>query len=192
MFEMLLRYFSDKVDLDRKEINMLEKIHIPREIEKKGFLLREGEVCKYSSFVAKGCLRSYNTDDQGREHVFKFGIENWWVTDSESYNTGSPAKFNIQALEDTYVIMFLKEDFNELVRLVPKLKTLSEQLLARSYDASQRRIYMQISQTMEERYLSFITTYPDIFNRVPLHMIASYLGISRESLTRIRQQFARK
>lgn len=191
MFSALAAYFGEKVHLTPQELELMEKHCHFRKLKKKEFLLQEGEVCRFSAFVVRGCLRSYRLDEGGNEHTFKFVIEDWWITDNESYSNGTPAQFNIQALEDCELIVLSKESFYLLLEWIPQLKPLVDKLQTNSFNASQERIYQQISATPEARYQAFVDTYPDIFNRVPLHMVASYLGMSRETLTRIRAHFAR-
>lgn len=191
MFSALAAYFGEKVHLTQQELELMEMHCHFRKLKKKEFLLQEGEVCRFSAFVVSGCLRSYRLDDGGNEHTFKFVIEDWWITDNESYSNGTPAQFNIQALEDCELMVISKESFYFLLERIPQLKPLVDRLQSNSFNASQERIYQQISATPEARYQAFVDTYPDIFNRVPLHMVASYLGMSRETLTRIRAHFAR-
>jgi CRP-like cAMP-binding protein len=192
MFSALVRYFEDKITLTAEELALIERHCIFRSLKKKTCLLQEGEICRHTTFVVKGCLRSYRTDNAGNEHTFKFVIENWWINDGVSYNNGTPAQFNIQAVEDSELILIAKKDFDNLLEEIPVLKQITEKLTSNSFIASQQRLYNQISLSPEERYQLFIDTYPDIFNRVPLHMLASYLGMSRETLTRIRAHYAKK
>lgn len=187
MFGDFINYITSQVVLTTEEIEMVRKVHIYRKIRKRQFLLHEGEVCKYSCFVVKGCLRSYRISNDGNEHILRFAVENWWVNDNESYNTGKPAKSNIDALEDSEVILISKENLDLLLIKIPNLQQLIDHLLARSYDASQHRIYLNISSTAVEKYDHFIKTYPTLLARLPLRTIAAYLGVSRETLSRIRK-----
>ncbi|WPV67990.1 Crp/Fnr family transcriptional regulator [Chitinophaga sp. LS1] len=191
MFSALAAYFSDKINLTPQELELMETHCVSKVLKKKEFLLQEGEVCRFSAFVVSGCLRSYRLDDGGNEHTFKFVVKDWWITDNESYSNGTPAQYNIQALEESELVIVAKESFLLLLEQIPLLKPLVDRLQSNSYNASQQRIYKQISATPEERYLAFVEEYPDIFNRVPLHMVASYLGMSRETLTRVRSHFAK-
>ena len=187
MFEVFINYIITQVALTAEEIEMVRKAHIYRKIRKRQFLLHEGEVCRYSCFVVKGCLRSYRISNDGNEHILRFAVENWWVNDNESYHTGEPAKSNIDALEDSEVILISKENLDLLLIKIPNLQRLIDQLLTRSYDASQHRIYLNISSTALEKYDHFIKTYPTLLARLPLRTIAAYLGVSRETLSRIRR-----
>jgi CRP-like cAMP-binding protein len=187
MFEVFINYITNQVELSDEEIEMVRKAHIYRKIKKRQFLLHEGEICKYSCFVIKGCLRSYRISDDGNEHILRFAVENWWVNDNESYRTGKPAKSNIDALEDSEVILISKQDLELLLIKIPNLQQLIDKLQARSYDASQNRIYLNISSTAVEKYQHFTKTYPTLLARLPLRTIAAYLGVSRETLSRIRK-----
>ena len=192
MFDALVTYFADKMTLSAAGLELIEAHCTFRHLKKKEHLLQEGEVCRYTAFIAKGCLRTYRTEETGNEHTLKFGIENWWINDGVSLANGTPAQFSIQALEDSDLILISRESFDYLLENIPGFRQANEKLLTRSYNASQQRIYNQIGNTPEERYQLFINTYPDIFNRVPLHMLASYLGMSRETLTRIRAHYVKK
>lgn len=192
MFEAFEKYLKEKADLDAEELNAVRAVAIERRIRKRQYLLQEGDVCHYNCFVVKGCLRMYSVGDDGAEHILRFAVENWWISDRESYNNGTPSKCNIDALENCEVILIDKPDFLHLLTTIPKFKSFVDTLLARSFDAVQNRVMGAISYSTEEKYQNFITRFPDVFNRVPLHMIASYLGVSRETLSRVRSQFVQK
>lgn len=192
MFEAFERYLKEKADLDAEEINAFKAVSIEKKVRKRQYLLQEGDVCHYNCFIAKGCLRMYTIGGDGIEHILRFAVENWWISDRESYNNDNPSKCNIDALENCEVILIDKPNFLHLLATIPKFKTFTDGLLARSYDAIQNRVISAISYSAEERYQNFITRFPDIFYRVPLHMIASYLGVSRETLSRVRSQFIQK
>jgi len=191
MFDVLAKYLREKGALTNDEIEQFRASSITRRFRKRQYLLQEGDICHYNSFVAKGCMRMYRVGDNGAEHMLRFAIETWWMADYESYNSGNSSKNNIDALEDTDLIMIKKNDFDALVNAIPNFRIFKEKLETRSYDASQNRILSNISDTAEKRYENFIQKYPDIYNRVPLHMIASYLGLTRETLSRIRKQYAK-
>ena len=192
MFDVFRKYITEKAGLTADEQDRMEALCLQKKLRRKQYLLQEGEVCRNNCFVAQGCLRMYRIDDEGKEHIMRFAVENWWISDKESLNTGRPSRSNIDALEDSVVFLWSKEDYESLMREIPFLASFSERLLARSFDASQNRIYTAISSSAEERYLEFMKAYPDLFSRIPQHMIASYLGITRETLSRIRNQYANK
>ena len=192
MFESFADYLREKAGVTDEELKLLRNVAIEKRLRKRQYLLQEGDVSHYNSFIVKGCLRLYRVGKDGTEYILKFGIENWWMSDYESFNSGFPSKSNIDALEDCELILIKKDDFDHLFNTIPNLKNLRAKLDNRSFDASQNRILSNISDTAEEKYSNFMKSYPDIYNRVPLHMIASFLGLSRETLTRIRQKYTNR
>ena len=190
MFDAFARYLKEKAGLTGDEINTIRAVSVEKKLGLRQYLLQEGEVCHYTCFVVKGCLRLYRIDQDGVEHVLRFAAENWWISDRESYRTGHPSKSYIDALESSEVILIDKPDFTQLTEHIPNLKRFTESLLGRSFDANQDRIMNYISTDAKAKYEQFISAFPNLANRVPLHMIASYLGVSRETLSRIRHQLA--
>lgn len=191
MFEKFAAYLKEKASLTEAQLEEVFAVTSNKKLRKRQYLLQEGDVCHYNCFVVKGCLRLYRVGEDGVEHILKFAVENWWISDQQSYNNGISSKNNIDALEDCELLLIEKNDFDHLVSRFPNFRTFRDALKARSYDVSQNRILSNISDTAEEKYTNFIKSYPDIFNRVPLHMIASFLGVSRETLSRIRSQIAK-
>jgi len=192
MFEVFKTYITDKIELTDQELDMIRAAGVVKRLRKRQYLLQEGDIDVHKKFILKGCLRQYRMGDDGAEHIMRFAIENWWISDRESYTTGLPSKCYIDAIEESEILMWHKSAWEQLVEDVPALQSFEKNLLARSFNASQNRIHAAISYTAEEKYQNFLNTFPDIFNRVPLLMIASYLGISRETLSRIRKQFVNK
>ena len=192
MFEAFEKYLTEKADLDAAEIHAVRAVSIEKKLRKSQYLLQEGDVCHYKCFIVKGCLRMYTAGGDGIEHILRFAVENWWISDRESYNNSSPSRCNIDALENCEVILIEKHDFTHLLTTIPKFRDFVDILLERSFDAVQNRVIGSISYSTEERYQNFVTRFPDIFSRVPLRMIASYLGVSRETLSRVRTQFVQK
>ena len=192
MFEEFAKYLREKANLDEEEIDAVRAVSVEKKIRKRQYLLQEGDVCHYNCFIVKGCLRMYTVGEDGVEHIVRFAVESWWISDRESYNNGYPSKCNIDALENSEIILIDKPDFLHLLMTIPKLKIFIDNLLARSYDAIQNRIIGAISFSTEEKYQNFIERFPGIVNRVPLHMIASYLGVTRETLSRVRSQSVQK
>lgn len=191
MFEIFHAYVLQKTNrtepLSAQELEKIQLAFIPKKFRKKQYILQEGDHSKYHCFVCKGCLRMFRVDEKGQEHIFQFAIENWWTSDRESIISGKPSKYNIEALEDTDVLMITQAAMDELTEAVPAVKQMLHNLQQNNVIATQNRIHAAISYTAEEKYLNFVKTYPDIFQRVPQQMIASYLGITRETLSRIRK-----
>jgi len=160
----------------------------PKKIRRKQYLLQEGEICRHLSFIARGAMRQYTVDEKGVEHIVRFGIENWWMADRESFEMQSPTQYNIDAWEDSEVLQVTHARLDELKLESPLMKELTMSLDRRGSIAAQQRIHAAISLTAEERYLDLLKTRPVFLQRFPQSMIASYLGISPETLSRIRKQ----
>jgi CRP-like cAMP-binding protein len=181
-------YLTSKAAFTDAELEQLEALATARKLKRRDYLLQKGDFCRHMAFVVSGCLRLYRTDEEAEEHILRFAIENWWITDAESFRTGLPAQGTIDALEETHVLLWTKENFELLKRKIPAFAALEAQLGGHYLDAQVNRLYTAISQSAEERYHEFVKAYPDFYQRIPLHMIASYLGVSRETLSRIRKQ----
>lgn len=188
--------FSDFIyantTLDKSLINELAQKCKSVSYKKNEFLLRQGEVCKYVFFVEKGLLRQYTIDDKGKEHVLMFAPETWFAADRESIFFNAPSHYFIQALEDSKVMLIEEETINKIAQMNDGFLAFNNKLLHNHIRSLQRRIMLLLSATAEERYLDFIKVYPDILARVPQAMVASYLGITPESLSRIRKELASK
>ena len=187
VIDKFIQYLTDKTHLTVEEIGQIMQVCIPKKVRKKQLLLQEGDVWKYNAFVSNGFLRTYSIDDKGNEHILNFAPENYWSGDRESLMTGKPSRFNIEAIEDSDVVLITKENFDHLCRTIPNLNDLVNAILHKSFVVSQDRIHAGISLSAEEKYQKFLDQYPQIANRVPQHMIASYIGITPETLTRIRR-----
>jgi CRP-like cAMP-binding protein len=187
MFDVFAQYIRQQAALTAAEIEVLRARSVVRKLRKWQSLLHEGEVWRLNCFIASGCCRLYRFSEDGTDHTLRFAVENWWMMDQESYRTETPSVYNMEALAATTVITWTKPAWEELMHEIPALKTFSDQLLSRSFEAGQRRIFSLISSPAEAKYLEFQKTYPLVFNRVPLHMVASYLGMSRETLSRLRR-----
>jgi CRP-like cAMP-binding protein len=171
------------------DFELIKKAFIPKKIRRKQYLLQEGEVCKYLSFITRGAMRQYTVDDKGIEHVVRFGIENWWMADRESFELSVPTIYYIDAWEETELLQINSTNLRYLKDTVPTMKALTQEMEKRSYIAAQKRIHSAISLTAEERYLDLLKQNPVFFQRFPQNMIASYLGISPETLSRIRKNY---
>ena len=191
MFSQFKTYLEQFTEIPGDQILMICEAGTERTLRKSQSLLHDGEVWNYNCFIISGCFRLYRFGEDGTDHTMRFGIENWWMTDQESYNSGKPSQYNIEALAKSTIILWTKESWQHLLSTIPGLKIFNEGLQARAYEASQRRIYSLISGSAEEKYVEFQQTYPNVFNKVPLHMVASYLGMSRETLSRVRREYVK-
>lgn len=193
MNEALRTYLKEKkVVLTEEQFNYWLSLFIPKQMKKGEFLLSEGEVNKYLAFVVKGCLRLYTIDNKGKEHIMQFAPENWWISDMDSISKGTPSVYFMDALEDSDVLLIDFPSYQKALVQLPNIALMFQQLMQNRQLASQKRIINSMSASAEERYLDFLKTYPSFMQRVPQHMIASYLGITPESLSRIRKQVVTK
>jgi CRP-like cAMP-binding protein len=192
MFETFTKYLQEKRNFSPNEMDMILSVSVMKKVRKGQYLLEEGQVSSFSAFVVTGSFRLFRVGEDGQEHIMKFAIENWWISDYTSFMSGRPANCYIEALENSELIIFTKEKWEYLINLIPAFKQTIEQLTARNFEAHQNRIYSNISETGESRYENFVAAYPTLYNRVPLYMIASFLGLTRETLSRIRKQSGRK
>jgi CRP-like cAMP-binding protein len=190
MFELLQKHIARRINLTEEEFDRCMKYFIPKKLRKHQFLLQEGDVCRSIAFVSKGCLRCYSVDEKGEEHIVQFAIEDWWISDPYSVLTSEPSIYNIDALEDSELLLLEKHAEERLLVEIPKFERLFRLLLESRFVATQRRISESLSTSAEERYLSFLKTYPEISRRVAQAHIASYLGITPQSLSRIRKDLS--
>lgn len=187
MYEDFETYMTAQASFTAAELKLMRSMTTGKKLRRRQLLLQEGEVCRHKIFVTKGLLKAYLLKDDGIEYIMRFSPENTWAIDHESFNNQTPSKYYIEALEDTEVILLSYDNTRQLLETIPAFRMLNDKLKALSLDASQQRILSNISYTSEEKYQDFIASFPDVFRRVPLHMVASYLGVSRETLSRIRQ-----
>lgn len=187
MFEQLFHTINQKIPISAADLEVIKPFFTPKKIRKRQYLLQEGDVCKYTAFVEKGALRSYSLDEKGNEHVVQFALEGWWIGDQYSVLTGEPSVYNIDAIEDSEVLLISNASSEAMLEKVPAMEKYFRILLQNNMIAMQRRLVASLSMTAEEKYTRMLNAYPDIIQRVPQHMIASYLGITPETLSRIRK-----
>lgn len=188
----LKTFLTSNLDIDEEEITSIVENCTIKDFKKNDFLLRQGDYCKYTFFVEKGLLRQYSIDRKGKEHVISFAPENWFVSDRESVYFNKASSYFIQALEDSRVVLIDEEFIDRLAQKIPSFINFNNRLLHNHIRHLQNRINMLLGALAEDRYLQFVKMYPDIMLRVPQTMIASYLGITPESLSRVRKELAKK
>ena len=186
--EPLLNYIEKYIQLSEEEVLILRSKIVSRKYLKGQYLVQQGDICKHSNYLITGCTKTFYLDDKGQEHIVMFGIEDWWASDIGSFITQSPADYNVQCLENTTVIQFPYHNQEELFEEIPKFERLFRKMLERALVSSQKRIVQGFSMTAKEQYLQFRKQYPTIEQRVPQYMIASYLGITKEFLSKIKSQ----
>jgi CRP-like cAMP-binding protein len=190
MFDLILKNVSRHITLTPEEAQYFTSILKKRSLRKRQYLLQAGDISRYECFVNKGCLRTYHVDDKGQEHIVQFAFEEWWTGEMYSFLTGQPSSYNIDALEDSELLLIEKSQWEQLFIEIPKFERLFRMLLQNAFISMQRRITDNMSLTAEERYIKFSKQYPQFEQRLPLRQIASYLGITPESLSRIRAKRA--
>lgn len=185
-------FLTTNAGIDADEAARITVQQKSRAVEKGEYLLMQGDTCRHSFFVEKGLLRYYAIDTKGKEHILQFAPEGWFVTDRESVFFNQPSQYFIQALETGNVLQLDEAFFKELSHQNSQFVDFNTRLLHNHIRHLQKRIEQLLSYTAEERYLEFIQLYPDILLRVPQIMVASYLGITPESLSRVRKELATK
>ena len=188
MTELLKYNINKHISLSDNEMEDFCQLFQPKEIKKKHFLLREGEVCKFEGFVTKGIFRVYHIDKTGAEQILYFAIENWWITDIDSFTNEKPSQLFIEALEDSEVLLISKKDKEFAYEHMPKIEKLFRVMTQKTHVALQRRMIDNLSKTAHERYLDFIERYPQLYQQLSNLQIAAYLGISHEFLSKIRNK----
>jgi len=192
MFSLLHKHINSRVNLTDEEFNVCTKFFASKKLKKHQFLLNEGDVCRHIGFVNSGCLREYSIDSKGTEHIIQFAVEDWWISDLHSFLSGLPATYIIDALQDTEVLLLEKSAREKLLDSCPKMERFFRLLIEANHVATQQRITDTLSASAEQRYLKFINTYPKLLEQVPQSHIASYLGITPQSLSRIRKELSNK
>ena len=187
----LIEYFNQLLPLNEEERTVVETVFKGRRVKRRQFILQEGYVCKFNTFVIEGCFKMYMVDTNGKEHNLQFAIENWWIGDIGSFHTEQPSKLYIEAIENSVILQINKEDQLKLFVEYPKFNRIFRVITENALVSTQRRILQNISSTAEERYLDFMERYPHFFNRISNVQIASYLGVTPEFLSTIRKRLVK-
>jgi len=190
MYERFFQQFQEKVPLTQTEQDLIKTFLKPKKLRKKQYLLQEEDVCKFIAFVEKGVLRSFSVNEKGVESIMQFAPEGWVISDLYSFLTGEPSRYNIEALEDAELVLISKKAHETMLQELPKYETYNRLQVTNAYIAMQRRLTSVISLALEERYTLFMKLYPDMMQRVPQHMIAAYMGVTPETLSRVRKRIA--
>ena len=188
----LLDYISKYVTLTNTEEQFLTSRLLSRKYIKGQYILQQGDISQTECFIISGCTKMFYLDDKGQEHIIMFSVEDWWTSDLGSFISQTPSDFNVQCLENTEIIQFSYDNIEELFSEIPKLERFFRKIIEKAFVASQKRIIRNFSLTAKERYLIFKENYPKIEQRIPQYMIASYLGITKEFLSKIKSQLIQK
>lgn len=190
--ETLTAHIRKLVDLSEEQMKLVLDAFAERKIKVRQYILQAGDVCSQETFVVSGCLRACYPDEKGEDHVVQFALAEWWISDFYSLQNGTPARYNIDALEDSLLMQVEKKKLDQLLIDVPVMNTFFRIKMEKAFISLQERVLARMSKTVEERYLEFAKRYPVILQHVPQHQVASYLGMSPESLSRIRKNLAGK
>lgn len=186
--KLLIESFEKFIPLSVSEKALIASYLRERKVKKGQFLVHEGAVSRCTNFVTAGSIRTYFIDHNGQEHIVQFAIEGWWISDLNSFIQQVPATFNVQAIEDSVVLELPFESLEKLYEQVPQLERYFRIVTQRAFVAFQQRVVQNISMTAEDRYLAFQQKYPKIELRIPQRLVASYLGISAEFLSKIKKR----
>jgi CRP-like cAMP-binding protein len=190
MYQVLKESFQEHVSLTDEEWEMCKNNFRPKRMLKRQFLLQEGDVCRELAFVEKGALYSYTVDSKGNQHVIRFAFEGWWMANLQSFFTGKPTTLNIEVLEDSELLMLDRKNHEKLLDEIPAYERYHRIIVQNAYVALQQRAENALGLTAEEKYSRLIEQNPEFMNRVPLNLVASYLGMSPETLSRVRSNFS--
>jgi len=190
--DLLIQSLEKHVSLTEKERGLIVGAVRERKVKKNQFLVHEGVVQRCTNFLNKGSMRTYFIDGTGQEHIVQFAIEGWWISDLQSFIMQVPATFHVQAIEDCEILELPYENLQSLYDAVPKMDRYFRIITQRAFVSFQQRIVQNISMSAEERYLAFREKYPKIELRIPQRLIASYLGISAEFLSKIKSRLSKR
>lgn len=184
--ESLRRHIEAIVSITDEEFDYIASHFEVKKLRKHAYLVREGDMVDHEYFVVKGCLKAYVYDEEKvKEHIFQFAVEDWWMTDREAIIKKTKATINIDCLEDCELLSISRENRDKLCAEMPKFKDYLFIKVSNGYVSLQNRIVILLRNNAKERYDVFIKQYPHLPQRIPKTLIASYLGVSRETLSRL-------
>jgi CRP-like cAMP-binding protein len=190
MYDRYFQHFKERVPLTEEEEAFIKNYLTVKKLRKKQYLLQEGDVCKCVGFVEKGALRLYRVNEDGSEHIVRFALDGWFMTDLYSFLTNEPSTYNIDAIEDSQLVLITRSASDELRKRSSKYQEFIFQETSEAYIQLLRRLTSIISLSLEERYTELTAKFPDIVQRVPQHMLASYMGLTPETLSRVRKRIS--
>lgn len=188
----LLDHIRRSVELTPEEESLFSSKLVYRKYLKNQYIVQEGDTCKAACFILSGCAKTFFMDKDGQEHIIVLAIEDWWTSDLESFLYQIPANYSTQCLEDTEVLQLMSNTVEELYRDIPKLERFWRKMMESAYIASQKRMLRNFTLTAKERYLIFRKSYQKIEQRIPQYLVASYLGITKEFLSKIKSQLSKE
>lgn len=191
MYELILKNVAEYITLSDEERDYFISLLQPKKLRRRQYIIQAGDFCRYECFINKGCLRQYYVDEAGQEHAVMFAEEGWWISDMFGLVTGKAALTNVEAIEDSELFLIDRNEFENLMLQCPVFERFFRIKLQRAFIAHQRRLIENMSLPADQRYCNFVEQYPSFEQRLPLKQIASFLGITPESLSRIRSQRAK-
>jgi CRP-like cAMP-binding protein len=186
--DFLRRQIEEIVTLTDAEFEVVQSFFVPREVSKKAHLICGGQIVTSEFLVVKGLLKSYNDDPMGREHIVQFAMEGWWISDYPAYVKQAPAEICVQALEDCVVLELKIDDKSRMCELVPKMTDFFGRKAFQGFVALQKRVLSLLKNSASEKYDLLLEQYPRLFQRVSKTLLAHYLGVSRETLSRLEKK----
>ena len=192
MTASLQKHIKKHTQISDENLEKFSNAFTLQKVAKKEFLLKEGEICQFEGFVTGGCFKVFHSDQNGTEHTLYFAIEDWWVADVDSFTNSKPSQLNIQALENSEVLLISKQNKEKLYQEIPEIEKLFRIMSQKNLVALQRRMIDNLSKTAEQRYLDFLAKYPKITQRLTNIQIAAYLGVSPEFVSKIRRKITKK
>ncbi|MGB0166521.1 MAG: Crp/Fnr family transcriptional regulator [Luteibaculum sp.] len=189
-YQNILTNIKRYVDLNEEDEKSFVDIIRSSRVKRRQFIVQPNFVCSHQTYVVSGAFRSYFVNSEGIEHTIQFAIEDWFISDFNSYINQSPASLFVEALEDSLVHQIAYQDVEDLCSANPKFERFFRLVAQKSFAFSQRRVLSNLGKTAEERYLEFQQLYPSIVQRVPQYALASYLGMSPEFLSKIRRRLS--
>jgi CRP/FNR family transcriptional regulator len=188
MNNAIIAHVQKYISLSKEELEAFLSVLSVVEVPKRKRLVEPGSYIKNEYFVVKGCLKGYYLDENGDKHIIQFAIENWWIGDFDAFYNHVPSKLHVEAIEDSTLLAITYNDLQELFESTPKFERYFRILVTGAFISLRGRILSTLQNATKERYLEFCKTYPNIERRVANYDIANYLGVSAESLSRIRRQ----
>lgn len=192
MTASLQKHIKKHTQISDENLEKFSNAFTLQKVVKKEFLLKEGEICQFEGFVTGGCFKVFHSDQDGTEHILYFAIEDWWVADVDSFTNSKPSQLNIQALENSEVLLISKQNKEKLYQEIPEIEKLFRIMSQKNLVALQRRMIDNLSKTADQRYLDFLAKYPKITQRLTNIQIAAYLGVSPEFVSKIRRKITKK
>lgn len=192
MTASLQKHIKKHTQISDENLEKFSNAFTLQKVVKKEFLLKEGEICQFEGFVTGGCFKVFHSDQDGTEHTLYFAIEDWWVADVDSFTNSKPSQLNIQALENSEVLLISKQNKEKLYQEIPEIEKLFRIMSQKNLVALQRRMIDNLSKTADQRYLDFLAKYPKITQRLSNIQIAAYLGVSPEFVSKIRRKITKK